>query len=57
MEYENISQLISYNDEARHYFNTLSAPMQQKILDRGTGVNTLDKLKNFQNIVEHNGLK
>lgn len=57
MDYENISQLISSNVEATQYFNSLSAEMQQKILDRGTGVNTLDKLKEFKNLVEHNGLK
>ena len=56
MDYENISQLISSNVEATQYFNSLSAEMQQKILDRGTGVNTLDKLKEF-NLVENNGLK
>ena len=54
---ENISQLISSNVEATQYFNSLSAEMQQKILDRGTGVNTLDKLKEFKNLVENNGLK
>lgn len=54
---ENISQLISSNVEATQYFNSLSAEMQQKILDCGTGVNTLDKLKEFKNLVEHNGLK
>ena len=48
MDYENISQLISSNVEATQYFNSLSAEMQQKILDRGTGVNTLDKLKEFE---------
>ena len=57
MDYENISQLISSNVEATQYFNSLSADMQQKILDRGTGVNTLDKLKEFKNLVENNGLK
>ncbi len=48
MDCENISQLISSNVEATQYFNSLSAEMQQKILDRGTGVNTLDKLKEFK---------
>lgn len=57
MDYENISQLISSSVEATQYFNSLSAEMQQKILDRGTGVNTLDKLKEFKNLVENNGLK
>ena len=57
MDYENISQLISSNVEATQYFISLSAEMQQKILDRGTGVNTLDKLKEFKNLVENNGLK
>ena len=78
MDCENISQLISSNVEATQYFNSLSAEMQQKILDRGTGVNTLDKLwaitlsassvatsissspdklKEFKNLVENNGLK
>lgn len=57
MDYENISQLISSNVEATQYFNSLSAEIQQKILDRGTGVNTLDKLKEFKNLVENNGLK
>ena len=57
MDYENISQLISSNVEATQYFNSLSAEMQQKILDRGTGVNTLDKLKEFKNLLENNGLK
>ena len=57
MDYENISQLISSNVEATQFFNSLSAEMQQKILDRGTGVNTLDKLKEFKNLVENNGLK
>ena len=57
MDCENISQLISSNVEATQYFNSLSAEMQQKILDRGTGVNTLDKLKEFKNLVENNRLK
>lgn len=57
MEYENISQLISRDSEAMHYFNSLSAKLQQQILDRGSGVNTLDKLKSFQELVENNGLQ
>ena len=57
MDYENISQLISDDKEAMHYFNSLSAEMQQKILDRGTGVNSLEQLKNFQQLVENGGLK
>ena len=57
MDYENISQLISSNVEATQYFNSLSAEKKKKILDRGTGVNTLDKLKEFKNLVENNGLK
>ena len=57
MDCENISQLISSNVEATQYFNSLSAEIQQKILDRGTGVNTLDKLKEFKNLVENNGPK
>lgn len=56
MEYENISQLISYDSEAKHYFDSLSAQMQQQILDRGSGVNTIDKLKDFHALVENNGL-
>lgn len=56
MEYENISQLISYNEEAKRYFDSLDAEMQQKIIDRGSGVNTLDKLKTFQYLVETNSL-
>lgn len=57
MEYENISQLISYDSEATHYFGSLSAELQQKILDRGSGINTLEKLKSFASVVEHNGLQ
>ncbi|MCI8403840.1 MAG: hypothetical protein HFE49_02955 [Clostridia bacterium] len=56
MEYENISQLISYDSEAMHYFNSLPAQLQQQILDRGSGVNTIDKLKSFQALVEQNKL-
>ena len=57
MDYENISQLISYDKDAMHYFNSLSAEMQQKILDRGTGVTSLDELKSFQSLVENGGLR
>ena len=57
MDYENISQFISYDKDAMHYFNSLSAEMQQKILDRGTGVTSLDELKSFQSLVENGGLK
>lgn len=56
MEYENISRLISYDAEAKRYFDSLSAELQQKIIDRGSGVNTLDKLKNFKSLVETNRL-
>ena len=57
MDCQKINELILSNVEATQYFNSLSAEMQQKILDRGTGVNTLDKLKEFKNLVENNGLK
>ena len=57
MDCENISQLISSNVEATKYFTSFSAKKKKKILDRGTGVNTLDKLKEFKNLVENNGLK
>lgn len=56
MEYENISRLISYDAEAKRYFDSLPAELQQKIIDRGSGVNTLDKLKNFKTLVETNRL-
>lgn len=55
-EYENISQLISRDNEARRYFSALPAEEQQQILDRGSGVNTLDKLKSFTSMVESGGL-
>lgn len=57
MDYENISQLISSDPEAMRYFNSLPAYEQQQILDRGTGVNTLDKLKGFAAMVESGGLR
>lgn len=56
MEYENLSKLISYDVEARKYFNSLSAKEQQIILDRGPGVNTLQKLKEFAYMTENNML-
>lgn len=52
--YENITQFLSDNTSAMSYFNSLSAEMQQKILDRGTGVTTFSQLMDFQKKVENN---
>lgn len=57
MDYENISQLISDDKDAMHYFNSLPVEIQQKILDRGTGVSSLEQLKSFQQLVENGGLR
>ncbi len=53
-EYDSLSRLISNDREAMQYFNSLPVREQQIILDRGTGCNTLEKLKAFASMAEEN---
>ena len=47
MDFNCINDLIETDEASKEYFNSLDANVQQKLLDKYTGVANLDDLKNY----------
>lgn len=55
MRYADITELVSLNQDARAYFESLSNDTQKALLAHGSGINTLEELKNFSLVVKRQG--
>ncbi len=55
MRYDGICDLVESNDEAKKYFHSLSNDVQQSLMAHGAGVNSLEELKNFADVVQKQG--
>lgn len=55
MKYEGICDLVASDDEAKKYFHSLSNDVQQSLMAHGAGVNSLEELKNFADVVQKQG--
>ncbi len=55
MRYESVVSLIEQNQAAKDYFNTLSDKARAAVLSHGAGINTLEELKHFSNILKDQG--
>lgn len=51
MDFNCINDLIENDDASKEYFSSLEADVQQRLLDRYTGVANLDDLKNYANSI------
>lgn len=52
MRYDGICDLIECDENASNYFQSLDSDVQKTLMARGAGVNTLDELKNFADVVK-----
>ena len=55
MRYESVVSLINQNSAAKDYFSTLSDKTRAAVLAHGAGINTLEELKHFANILAEQG--
>lgn len=55
MRYEDIHDLLENDQQAQAYFDTLSGQTQAALLAHGNGVNTLEELKRFSQVVRDQG--
>ena len=51
MRYNGICDLVESDEQAKEYFHSLSNDIQQSLMANGAGVNTLEELKNFAEVV------
>ena len=55
MRHESVVSLIEWDQTAKDYFNTLSDHTRAAVLAHGAGINTLEELKHFANILKEQG--
>ena len=55
MRHESVVSLIERDQTAKDYFNTLSDHTRAAVLAHGAGINTLEELKHFANILKEQG--
>ena len=55
MKFENLKQLISGDRDARNYFDSLDKDVKDALLAHGDGINNLDELKHFEQIIKKRG--
>lgn len=53
MDFNCLNDLIETDSASKEYFNSLEADVQQKLLDRYTGVANIDELKNYADSIMH----
>lgn len=51
MRYEGICDLVESDENAKNYFNSLDGDVQKSLMANGAGVNTLEELKNFAEVI------
>lgn len=52
LKYKNINELLADNSDAAQFFGSLPENVRKKLYERGSGINSLDELKHFANIVK-----
>lgn len=52
MKYKNINELLADNSDAAQFFGSLPEDVRKKLYERGAGINSVDELKHFANIVK-----
>ena len=52
MEFNSTNELLKSNAEAMQFFNSLNADTQQQLLDRYTGVKSVNELKTFADVIQ-----
>ncbi len=55
MRYEDIHSLLQNDSRAQIYFESLSNDVQEGLLAHGAGINTLEELKRFSEVVQKKG--
>ena len=55
MKFENLKQLISGDRDARSYYESLSKEVKDALLAHGDGINNLEELKHFEQIIKKRG--
>lgn len=57
MSYSGVVDLINSNTEAKNYFDSLSAEVQNALKAHGDGINNIDELKHFAEVFKKQGGK
>ena len=57
IQYANINELLQSDSGAVEFFNSLPKGTQKALLERGNGINNLDELTHFADIVNRRGFK
>ncbi len=52
MEFNSTNELLKSNAEAMQFFNSLNADTQQQLLDKYTGVKSVNELKTFADVIQ-----
>lgn len=55
MKYNGIKDLLTNEISAKEYFNTLSNEVQEALTAHGDGINTLEELKHFAQVIREQG--
>lgn len=51
MRYDGVCDLIECDENAQNYFHSLDSDVQKKLMERGAGVNTLEEMKHFAQVI------
>lgn len=51
IRYDGVCDLIESDENACSYFNSLDSEVQKSLMARGAGVNTLEEMKHFAEII------
>ena len=54
MVFNSTNELLKSNSEAMQFFNSLNADTQRQLLDKYTGVKSVEELKAFADVVQKN---
>lgn len=57
IQYANINELLQGDDGATEFFHSLPENIQRALLERGDGINNLDELTHFADIVMKRGYR
>jgi len=55
MRYSDVHELIEQDHNARAYFNSLPANLRDGLKAHGNGINTLEELRHFADIIRERG--
>lgn len=52
MRYDGVCDLIECDENAYNYFNSLDKNIQESLMAKGAGVNTLEEMKHFADVIK-----